>query len=1057
MNTSILLLSVLTHWFVPATGEEQFLPDRDPQHGTRGGVVRIVAAQDEYEPGSFVVKADADLGKVRFALGAFTNAQGVAFAPENLDLKVVKVWYQNRNGWFSYFGDTGFKLCPELLLNDEDLVRVDTRKEANYATLTDADGRRIGERWINPPRQMDVRSADWRTKVNSVFQPMRPDFKDAATLQPVTLGRDVRKQLFLTVRVPAGTAAGVYRGAVNVSALDGRRLYAVPVEVKVLDFALPRPKTRFDPEKDLIVSGFHYISLDIVRELNGGDLELAKRQLKAILANQRRHGVQVYQLPRTICSETDFCIRTMQEVGMRTDLLVGGAYPTRSITWKGAKKDLTFADMVADAKRQADYYDRTLGHHNVYVMHGDEPPSPWIAKERPLVDAYHAGGLKFFIACHRALFHKGGHLWDFSSTSKAPTDDSTPRLWNQLGGEPYVGWYGQMHVGPENPAQNRRQYGLATWLSGYSSVMNYAFGLGPWNDDSTTYKPMVNAYGIFDGVVDTLQWEGFREGIDDIRYATLLSALARKALKASDGSTQRAGKKALRYVAEITVGADDYFGTGADPLDTVRLEMIGFIEDLRARLGAAADIAESPIAVKPFVGESTDPLGGVPTLFGKSGAARFGLWTNVCAFADQALANARERPFAVKDDARFTTFLRGYVMGGRRADAIALCRAEKRCEFLADLLEGKTPAWSKDPGQAMKEIDLAGAFMLLLDDEAKVRELMAARAALVKPRARKAYPVRYSARALAGLGDWANATVRTEAQRLDRKFGGNMDFLVTDITSGDRGAGIGTDANTNAAPATVQVVCDRRGLHFRFDDPNAHAAEIESLVQAGGSYECYLAPGENRPYVSFVADQGTGRLDLFNTTYDTFGLRAVPKTGLRACRTEVAFGEGTVTTYAFIPWDSYAAFIPRDGEEWEFEVIFWSRRGGECWNGTESIHGRSTWGRLRFALSEAERAEIVRRQLFAAKKAYAREKVTWDSGEGVLDHWQDADLGDAAFYAAKVKPLVDELDARAKELSFGMSDAEVFRFEREALPKWRDIRFILAALRRDWLLEKGAK
>ena len=56
---------------------------------------------------------------------------------------------------------------------------------------------------------VDVRSADWRTKVNSVFQPMRPDFKDAATLQPVTLGRDERKQLFLTVHVPLGAAAGV--------------------------------------------------------------------------------------------------------------------------------------------------------------------------------------------------------------------------------------------------------------------------------------------------------------------------------------------------------------------------------------------------------------------------------------------------------------------------------------------------------------------------------------------------------------------------------------------------------------------------------------------------------------------------------------------------------------------------------------------------------------------------------------------------------------------------------------------------------------------------------
>ena len=1058
MIASTFLLTTIVHWSVPATGEEQFLPDRDPQRGEKGGVVRIVAAQDEYEPGSFVVKSDEDLGKVRLSLGAFTNAQGVAFASEGLDLKVVKVWYQNRNGWFSYFGDTGFKLCPELLLNDEDLVRVDEAAKANYAKLTDARGEKAGERWINPPRQMDVRSADWRTGVNSVFQSMKPDFKDAKALQPVSLGRDVRKQLFLTVHVKKGTPAGVYRGSVDVSSLDGRRLHSVPVEVRALDFGLPRPKTSFDPERDLLVSGFNYIRLNIVRDLNGGDAELAKRQFRAILENQRRHGVQIHSIgSMRIGAETDFYVRTMQEAGMRTDVLVGGAYPPRSTTWSNAKKDLTYADMVADAKRQADYYDRTLGHHNVYIMHGDEPSSQWIAKERPLVDAYHEAGFKFFIACHRGLFHKGGHLWDFSSTSKSPTDDTTPRLWNRAGGEAYVGWYGSMHVGPENPAQNRRQYGLATWLSGYSAIMNYAFHLGPWNDDSMTYKPMVNAYGVHDGVVDTLQWEGFREGVDDIRYATLLSELGRRALKSGDVRTRRAGRKALRYVAEITVGADDYFGTGADPLDTVRLEMIGYIEDLRARLGAAAEVVDRPIAVKRFVGEHDGPVGGRLELFGEAGAARFGLWTNVCAFADAKLANARERPWAVKDDAHFATFLRGYVMGGRRADAIALCRAERKFEFVADLLEGKRPKWSADPKEAMKEIDLAGSFMLLLEDEAKVRELAAERAALVKPRVRKTYDVRYSSRALAGLGDWANATASSGAQPLDRKFGGNMDFLVTDVISGDRGSGIGSEAGTNAAPVAMRVVCDRRGIHFRFDETRADAPAVECGAAPGGSYECYLAPGEDWPYASLMADQATGRLGVFNTTYDTFGIRAVPEKGLRAARTEVSFGDGVVTTYLFVPWDSYAALVPHDGDEWEFEVVFWSRRGGECWNGTESIHGRSTWGRLRFALSEAERAEIVRRQLFAAKKAYEREKVTWDSGEGVLDHWQDDDLGDAAFYAARVKPLVDELDARAKELSFGMPDAEVFRFERETLPKWRDIRFILAALRRDWLLEKAMR
>ena len=1062
-------LASLVHWSVPATSEEQFLPDRDPVHAERGGVVRIVAAQDEYEPGSFVVKSDADLGKVQLSLGAFTNAQGAALAPESLDLKVVKVWYQNRNGWFSYFGDTGFKLVPELLLNDEDLVRVDTAKQANYAKLTDAEGRPVGERWINPPRQMDKRSADWRTGINSVFQPMRPDFKDAPSLRPVALGRDVRKQFFLTVHVPVGTKPGVYRGEVRLAAAaDGRRVGSVPVEVKVLDFVLPRPKTRLDPDRDFIVTAMQYLTIDTPRELNGGDFELAKKQFRAVLENQRRHGVQVYWLSNAANpkqgAENDFYIRTMQEVGMRTDLLIGGAaYPSNSITWKGGvDRGATYSNMVEDAKAQAAYYDRALGHHNVYIWHGDEPSASWVVKERPLVDAFHEGGFKFVLASNRTLFYKGGHLWDATTVSSSPNDPTSPRLWSQISGAPLVGWYGHMHVGPENPAQNRRQYGLAAYLSGYTALMNYAFHLGPWNDDSTTYKPMVNAYGISGGLVDTLQWEGFREGVDDIRYASLLAILARRAAESSDAKTRRAGKRAQLYLATVTPGSDDYFGTGADPLDTVRLEMIGYIEDLRARLGAAADDVEKPIVVRKFAGEHENESfeGQTDSLFGFQGCSRFGDWAKMRRDAERRLANKRERPGSVKSDETFKSMLQAFVMTGAPEKAVALCREERKWEWLADVLEGKKPAWSADPKKATEEMDVAGSFLLLLNDEKRVRELVAAKAALVRPRERKTYPVRYSSRALAGLGDWENATVVAEAQKLDRKFGGNLDFLVTDITSASRGAGIGTDASTNAFEhATLRILCDRRGLHFRFDERNPRAAEIEATVPADASYECYLAPGPDKPYVSFVADQASGRLDLFNTTYDTHGLRAVPSKGLHAARTEVKFGDGVITTYAFIPWESYASLVPHDGDEWEFEVVFWSKRGGYGWNGTESIHGRSTWGRVKFALTDEERAAIVLRQLYAAKKSYGREKVTWHSGEGVIDHWLDADLGDPAFAEACVKPLVAKLDKLADELSptRAFKPEEVFRLEREALTPWRDIRFILADLRRDWLRDRLMK
>ena len=1065
MNITCLLLAAITHWVVPATSEEQFLPDRDPVHAAKGGTVHIVAAQGEYEPGSFVVKSDVDLGKVRLEVSDLKQVKktgegletGVVFPKEDIDLKVVKVWYQNRNGWFTYFGDTGFKLCPELLLNDEDLVRVDTAKEANYAKLTDEAGNKVGETWINPPRQMNVRNEVWQTRDKSVFQYMRPNFKDAKTLQPVALGKDVRKQFYLTVHVPKGTPAGVYRGEVKIESKSKGEVeqWKIPVVLRVLDFELPRPKTYFNPEKDMLITAFNYLNLDILRDLNGGDLELAKRQFKTVLADEARHGVQCYPIWLGISSEADFYIRTMQEVGMRTDILRGGARALRSITWKGHDPKLTYADMVADAKKQADYYDRTLGHHNIYVFHGDEPPTEWIAKERPLVDAYHEGGLKYFIACHRALFHKGGHVWDFTSTSKSPNNDSTPKLWNQMDNAPYVGWYGHMHVGNENPAANRRQNGLAPYLSSYSALCNYAFHLGPWNDDSETYKPMVNAYGTYDGVVGTLQWEGFREGVDDIRYATLLTALARKALKASDYRTQREGKKALRYVAELQMGADDYIGTGADPLDTVRLEMVAQIERLRGLLGAAGTYEEKPIVVKQFVGECTDPIGGKQELWGEHGYARFSDWAAIRRTADEQLADPKmkARIFNEKDPRGMRLFAAAYLMTGARDKAVALIRESGKNLYLADVLEGKAPTWDKDPKLATKEIERAGSFLLMTGDEAGVRKLAALKESLVKPRPRKVYPVAYSTRTLAGLGDWANATVKSEAQALARKFGGNMDFLVTDITSGNRGAEVGKDKGTKGEPVSMQILCDQRGLHFRFDEKNPDAEAIACRAKNGGTFECYLAPGENQPYVSFMPDQGTGRYDLFNTTYDTYGIRAIPTTGLRASHTEVAFNDGVATTYVFIPWDSYAQLVPHDGDEWEFEAVFWSKRGGECWNGTESIHGRSTWGRLRFAMPEAARAAILRRQLFLAKQTYEREKVTWDSGVGIIDFWQDPDLGDADFYAAKMKPLVEELDAAAKALTLEMSDAEVFRYEREVLPKWYDFRFIVADLRRDWLLE----
>ena len=547
--------AAFVHYGVPAMSSLQRLPDVYPEDGAAGGTVRIVAAKDEYEPGSFLIYPLRDLGRTQLSLTPFKTADGKVFPAADLDLKVVKVWYQNGNAWYSYFGDTGFKLVPELLLHDEDLIRVDEAKKANYARLTPPGGK-PSERWINPPRQMDRIHWDL-SRGAGAFKPMSPGFADAKTLQPVALKKGAFKNFFLTAHVRPETPAGLYRGAVKIGGHG-----EIPVTIRVLDFALPKPKAYFDDTRDFLVNFYNNGERfpDILQG-NGGDLELAKRQFKAIMEDHVAHNQDIYWLPYGFRAESLMSWNIIKEAGMRTDIGVGG---------------ISAADTPEAARRNAEAADRIYGHHNFYIDYGDEPPPRWVVAKRPLFKANQDAGFKFIIAGNDQVFRKAGYLYDWHNVGKDPENGSSATLWNQFVSSPYVAWYACQHTGNENPDFNRRQNGLAPYLAGYSALCNYAHHLGPYNDDSTTYKPMVFTYGCHGGVIDTLQWEGFREGVDDIRYATALVKLARAAAKSPKTELRYAGNKALQYLASIQSDSDD--------LNACRAEMIRHILALKKAL-----------------------------------------------------------------------------------------------------------------------------------------------------------------------------------------------------------------------------------------------------------------------------------------------------------------------------------------------------------------------------------------------------------------------------------------------------------------------------------------
>lgn len=538
---------LFTYYAVPALSNLMRLPDAYPIDGTLGGTVGIVAARDEYEPASFVIHPLADAENVELVVSDLTTADGAVFPRANLDLKVVKVWYQNGNAWFSYFSDVGLTLVPELLLHDEKLIRVDEQKVANYARVGD------GEVWISAPRKADA-----------PFDPYADGFADAKTLQPVSLSAGRFKQFVLTAHVPADAKPGLYRGQIEVKSA-GRVAGQIPVALRVLPFTLPSPKSGVDPKKDFIVSlmgAWPRVSPD-------------HKAFRPTLQNLRRHNL-LHIVPNVKPGMPDAEVvkqlSAMREAGFADRPIIGGGLP-----WVGTHDGTPYTyDELMKIQHAAEAWKafalKYYGHTDVVIGLGDEQTAPWVVKARTVWRIVHEQGLKTGLAGHGHIFTKGGFMLDFHPTAGSPSDADHARPWNELG-HAHVSFYASQHNGSENPDFVRRQHGLLGWLSGYDMVNNYEFAYGPWNDRaSELYKPMVLAYPTSEGLVDTLAWEGFREGIDDIRYATLLKQLATEAIDSGELDRVYAGRQVRMWFAEMD-------GEQVD-LSAVRMEMIEKIERL---------------------------------------------------------------------------------------------------------------------------------------------------------------------------------------------------------------------------------------------------------------------------------------------------------------------------------------------------------------------------------------------------------------------------------------------------------------------------------------------
>ncbi len=553
--------SPILYYAVSPLSDIKRVPDCYPSDGQLAAPLRIIAAKGEFEPASFVVYAKKNFDKVQFIASDLKSQKGATIPAAALDMKLVKVWYQCGSGWFGYMADPLRRtLTPEMLLNDENLIWVDGSTEDNYAWYTNADGSRTYE-WISA----DFQVTNYRfTNMVRIAQ-----IKDADTLQPVVLNKDEFKQFMVTIKVPKNAQDGTYTGNIKIIA-DGKDIGVIPVNLGVFPFELPDPATNYDINKPFMLNLYG----------TGGAQHYPK-----ILQNLIDHNSKVIGgFPNVDPSnEKQFAkeVELAKKLGVITDYLFSGPGVglTADVNNPEQMKNVEALQKRLDAA--AAMCKKYLGHSNFFSYGADEGGYWTIRAERPAWRAAHAAGANVMVSAHN---HKRMlYPLDYMVLPRMPSEErkSYVKKFHESHPNGLAGWYADPHSGPENPDYFRRIHGIMSYKADYDVASNYTWYRNDWNDFAIAYEPnyrgIIMVYASNDRILDTLAWEGIREGLDDIRYATKVKQLALLAEKSGNADVLNIGRKALGFIA--------YWDTRED-VDTFRMECVNYILQLEKALNS---------------------------------------------------------------------------------------------------------------------------------------------------------------------------------------------------------------------------------------------------------------------------------------------------------------------------------------------------------------------------------------------------------------------------------------------------------------------------------------
>ena len=312
--------------------------------------------------------------------------------------------------------------------------------------------------------------------------------------------------------------AGDYYGDITITAQS-----EVPEKMNFGVTVLP-----FDLEPAPLTYGLYYIAVLPLTDpttLTSGSK--TSNQMAMELQDMKDHGVSYPTLYQPDTPKLDTALALRDTVGFPKDSIYLGPL-TPSI---GNATDPAGLATIADKVITWRNHTETYGYQNTYFYGMDEVTGSILTSQRPAWQTVHNNQGKMYVAGSANELIKMADILDTGVTAYALNKTQVP-LWHEYGHK--VLSYNNPQVGVENPEIYRMNFGFALWDAGYDGALDYAyqhgFGQSIWNDFDAPvnrrgdhYRDHVFAYPTTNGVIDTIQWEGWREGVDDTRYlATLI-------------------------------------------------------------------------------------------------------------------------------------------------------------------------------------------------------------------------------------------------------------------------------------------------------------------------------------------------------------------------------------------------------------------------------------------------------------------------------------------------------------------------------------------------------